>query len=373
MRSPRGLARAGVGILISVVALFLVIRSVDVPAAWNVLKSADPRWVAVLVVFVCSDVLLRALRWRALLAPVAAVPYGTTLASNLVGYLANNILPARLGELVRAHDLGERTGISRSTILGTIVVERVVDTVVVVAIAAIAILALSVRGIVASAILVSLAVSVLLVVAIVVGIAAHRLPGAQRAATYLDRWPRVREVLSRLRDGLSIAKDGRTMLVAVLLTITAWGCTVLAFAAAAQAVGVQPTIGQAALLSAGTNLSTAIPSAPGYVGTYELAAVTIAGSIGISRVSALAFAVLVHVTALLITSIGGAIAFAQGQRARGRRRTLAALASVAEVAVEEEEVDEATSTAARPVPTGGPVGRSATTTSVDEAARPERA
>jgi glycosyltransferase 2 family protein len=318
-RMPRGFGRAIVGFGISIVALFLVVRSVDVAAAWETLKGADPGWVALLVVFVSIDILLRALRWKVLLAPVARVPFGTTLASLLVGYLANNILPARLGEIVRSVDLGERTGLSRSTILGTIVVERVVDTVVVVAIASIAILVLSVRGIVASAVLVGLAVSALLVVAIAVGIAAHRLPGAERVSAYLHRWPRVRLVLVRLRDGLAIAKDVRTMGAAVGLSIASWSCTVLAFAAAAQAVGVQPTMGQAALLAAGTNLATAIPAAPGYVGTFELAAVTIGASVGIPKEDALAFAILVHVTTLLLTSVGGAVAFALGQRSRSKR------------------------------------------------------
>ena len=69
-------------------------------------------------------------------------------------------------------------------------------------------------------------------------------------------------------------------------------------------------MGQAALLAAGTNLATAIPAAPGYVGTFELAAVTIAASVGIAREHALAFALLVHVTTLLLTSVGGAIALA---------------------------------------------------------------
>lgn len=319
MRLYRGLGRAIVGIAISVVALAVVVRSVDIPTAWETLKGADARWVALLVAFGMADIALRALRWKVLLRPVATVPYRTTLASLLVGYLANNILPARLGEIVRSVDLGERTGLSRSTILGTIVVERVVDTVVVVAIASVAILVLSVRGIVASAVMVGLAVTSLLVVAIAVGIAAHRLPGAERVSAYMHRWPRVRVVLVRLRAGLSIAKDARTMAAAVALSVGSWSFTVLAFAAAAQAVGVEPTMGQAALLAAGTNLATAIPAAPGYVGTFELAAVTIAASVGIARESALAFAVLVHAVTLLLTSAGGAVAFALGQRGRARR------------------------------------------------------
>jgi glycosyltransferase 2 family protein len=321
MRRLRGgLGRGLLGIVISVVALALVVRSVDVAAAWEIVKSADPRWVALLVVLLAADILLRAVRWRVLLAPIAIVPFRDVLASLLVGYLANNILPARLGEIVRSHDLGERTGVSRSSILGTIVVERVVDTFVVVSIAAVAILVLSVRGIVASAVLAGFAVTALLVVGVAVGIYAHKLPGAERVRAYLGRWPRVRGALIRLRTGLAVASDARAMAGAVVLTVASWSCTVLAFAAAAQAVGIEPTMGQAALLAAGTNLATAIPAGPGYVGTFELAAVTIAASVGIAREPALAFAILVHVTTLLLTSLGGAVALILGGRRRGATR-----------------------------------------------------
>jgi uncharacterized protein (TIRG00374 family) len=316
VRFRGGLGRAALGITISVIALVLVARSVDVPAAWEVLKGADAGWVALMVAFIMGDILLRAVRWKVLLAPVAAVPLGVVLSSLLVGYLANNVLPARLGELVRAHDLGDRTGLSRSTILGTIVIERVVDTMVVVTIAAVAILVLSVRGIVASAVLAGFAVTALLVVAVAAGIYAHRIPGATRVRAFLGRWPRVRDALVRLRTGLAVAGDARAVTAAVLLSLATWSFTVFAFAAAAQAVDVEPTMGQAALLAAGTNLATAIPAGPGYVGTFELAAVTIAASVGIARVPALAFAVLVHVTTLAITSVGGVVVLIFG----GRRR-----------------------------------------------------
>jgi uncharacterized protein (TIRG00374 family) len=314
VRTRGDLGRAAIGILISVAALALVVRSVDLGAAWAALQSADPRWIALLVAFILGDLVLRVVRWRVLLAPVSRVPYRATTAALLVGYLANNVLPARLGEIVRSHHLGERTGVSRSTILGTIVIERLVDTFVVVSIAAAAILVLSVRGIVASAVVVGFAVTVLLVLGVAVGIYAHRLPGAERLRAFFARWPRIREILVRLRAGLAVASDARTMGAAVVLSVGSWSLTVLAFAAAAQAVGVEPTMGQAALLAAGTNLATAIPAAPGYVGTFELAAVTIAGSVGIAGEHALAFVILVHVTALLLTSAGGAAALIRGGR-----------------------------------------------------------
>ncbi len=314
MRFRGDLGRAALGVAISAVSLALVVRTVDLGAAWDTLRTADLRWVALLLVFESADILLRAVRWRVLLAPVARVPLRAALASLLVGYLANNVLPARLGELIRSHDLGRRTGVSRSMILGTIVVERVVDTLVVVTIAAVAILVLSVRGIVASAVMVGLAITALLVLAVAAGIFAHRLPGADRARAVLDRWPQARDILGRLRDGLAVASDMRAMTGAIVLSIGSWSFTVLAFAAAAQAVGIEPTIAQAALLAAGVNLATAIPAGPGYVGTFELAAVTIGASVGIPTEAALAFAILVHVTTLLLTSAGGAVALVLGGR-----------------------------------------------------------
>lgn len=309
-----GLGRAVLGVAISVIALALVFRSVDLGATWDALRTADPRWVTLLVAFLAADVVLRVVRWRVLLAPLAAVRLRDTAASLLVGYLANNVLPARLGEIVRSHDLGARTGVSRSAILGTIVIERVVDTLVVVSIAAAAILVLSVRGVVASAVMVGFAITTLLVIGVAVGIYAHRLPGADRLRAFLSRWPRVRGIVSKLRTGLAVASDLRAMVAAVALSVGSWSCTVLAFAAAAQAVGVEPTMGQAALLAAGTNLATAVPAGPGYVGTFELAGVAIAASVGIAREPALAFAVLVHAATLLLTSTGGAIALMLGGR-----------------------------------------------------------
>ena len=318
MRYRGNLGRAALGIAISAVALFLVARSVDITAAWNAMRTAQPQWLALLVVFMCIDLLTRALRWQVLLSPVGRVQYRDSLGSLLVGYLANNVLPARLGEFVRSHDLGERSGLSKSTILGTIVVERVMDTLVVVVIASFAIFVLSVRGVVASAVLVGLAVTALLVVAIVVGLVAHRLPGADRASAFINRWPRVHGLLVRLRAGLAVTGNVRVMVISLGLTLVSWSCAVLGFAAAAQSVGIEPTLGQAALLAAGVNLATAIPAAPGYVGTFELAAVTIAASVGIDRESALAFAVLLHAISLLVTSIGGAVALLAGGRRRAR-------------------------------------------------------
>ena len=308
---PRNfLVRAAAGVAVSIVALWLVLRSVDLQETADVLRTADWRWIAALAGFLCIDLAIRTLRWQRLLAPIAAVPYRHTLGYLLAGYLANNILPARIGELVRSHYAGDREGISRSTTLGTIVVERVVDLVTVVAIASVAILVLSVRGIVASAVLAGVAVAGLLAVGLAIGIAAHRLPGAEGIATRAERYPRVREAVTRLRDGLRVAGRPRTLVEALLLSAIAWGATILAFAAAGQSVDVQLTIGQAALLASGVALASAIPAGPASLGTFELAAVEIGKAIGVSSSEAFAIGLIAHVSILVVTSIGGVAALA---------------------------------------------------------------
>ena len=307
--SRRAAARAVLGIGISVVASWLVLRSVDLAAAADTLRTANPVWIAVMFVTVCLDVGARGGRWKVLLTPIASIPYRRVLGYTYIGYLANNVLPARLGELVRSHSLGEKEGIARTTVLGTVVVERVVDTVVVVAIAAISVLVLSIRGVMTSAVLLGLAFASLLVIGLGIGVAAHRLPGAERVAAYVERWPRVVALGRMLRQGLAVVAHPRTVLGALVFSAIAWTASILTFLAAGQAVGIELTLAQGALLSSGVALATIVPSGPGYVGTFELTAVSICALFGIERDPAFAMALLVHVMILAVTSVGGIAAY----------------------------------------------------------------
>lgn len=307
-RLTTNLGRSAIGVLISLICIYLVLRGVDLGKTADLLGGARPEWLALAVLGIVADLFFRALRWQCLIAPICRVPLRRLSAYMLVGYLANNVLPARLGELVRSHYLGDREGISRSATLGTVVVERIVDTVILVAIGAASILILNVRGVVVSAVLVGVAVAGLLCVALAVALAAHRLPGAERGAAFLNRWPRVVGIATRLRDGLRVAALPRTLALSAVLSVAAWSCTVLAVLAVGQALGLQLTLGEGALLAAGTNLATAVPSGPGYLGTFEIAGQAIATAFGIPAATGLALALLIHVLTLAISSIGGVVA-----------------------------------------------------------------
>jgi uncharacterized protein (TIRG00374 family) len=305
--SRRALLRATLGITISLIAGWILLRSVDVGAALDVLATADPTWVALMVATVMVDVGARGARWRVLLAPIAALAYRRVLGYTFVGYLANNVLPARLGELVRSHALGEGEGISRTTVLGTVVVERVVDTVIVVGLAALAVVVLSARGIMTSAVLLGAAFVALLLVGLGLAMALHRLPGADRITAYAARWPRIVDLARRLREGLAVAARPGTLAGALVFSAVAWSASIATFLAGGQAVGVELTVAQGALLTSGVALATIVPSGPGYLGTFELTAVGIASSFGVDPDEAFAMALLVHAMILAVTTIGGVI------------------------------------------------------------------
>ena len=301
--------RALIGAAISIAALVLVLSTVDLARVGDLLRLADLRWIALAAVLSTLDLAFRGLRWQRLLRPIAAVRYLPMFGYLLVGYAANNILPARLGELVRSHYLGDREGISRASALGTVVVERVVDLVAVVGIATVALLILSVRGVVASAVFAGAGVAALFLAVLALGIVAHRLPGADRIRAVAERWPRIQDLGRSLQGGLQVASRPRTLTEALVTSAAAWSCSILAFAAIGQSLGVQLTIAQAALIASGVALITAIPAGPSNLGTFEFAAVRIGSAIGLPTDTAFALALLSHATILVVTSIGGAIAF----------------------------------------------------------------
>lgn len=306
--SRRTILRTVLGVAVSGIAIWILARSVDVPRTVDVLRTANPAWILLMLGTVFLDVAARGGRWHALLLPIKRLSYRRVLGYTYLGYLANNVLPARLGELVRSHALGEGEGVSRPTVLGTVVVERIVDTVIVVGLAALAVLVLGVSGVMSTAVLLGAGFVGLLIVGLLVAMISHRLPGADRLRAVAERYPRVLELARRLRAGLAVAGKPATLARALLLSAAAWAASIATFIAGGQAVGIELSLSQAALLTSGVALATIVPSAPGYVGTFELTAVGIASIFGADPDAAFAMALLVHAMILAITSVGGVIA-----------------------------------------------------------------
>jgi uncharacterized protein (TIRG00374 family) len=108
---------------------YIAVRDVDPGAVGDALASSDPWWVLPAGAIFAASILLRAWRWQLLFAPGSRPPLGAVTRALLVGYLFNNVLPARAGEAARIVALREEADTPRAETLATVVIERVFDVV----------------------------------------------------------------------------------------------------------------------------------------------------------------------------------------------------------------------------------------------------
>lgn len=284
-----------VGFAVGGFCLWLSSRAVDWPEAVRIFRTADTTDIAIGIALFGIGVILRALRWRAILAFRGPVSAGMSLQALLAGYAVNSILPARLGEFFRAHYLARRAGLSRSGVLSSIVVERLLDLLTVVGALA-AGLALAGGGdsasrhvLVGGALIAAAAVLALVLATLLLS----RHDAEQLLLMLVARVPRGNAIARRggamLRDFTQALQVVRTrhFLVAVLMTLPIWVVEARAMWSVCRAVGVDLGLSGMLSLLGGASLSTLVPTAPGYVGSYQMAFVVILGQYGISPTSAI--------------------------------------------------------------------------------------
>ena len=125
------------GLGVSIFSLLLLAYNVNLTEIATSLAEANYLYAVPAVGIYFLAVYFRAIRWRFLLSPLASLPVNRLYPVVIIGYMANNLMPARLGELVRSYYLARREKVSGSSALATIAIERVYDGVPLLAFAAI--------------------------------------------------------------------------------------------------------------------------------------------------------------------------------------------------------------------------------------------
>lgn len=115
------------GIIISIVCSWLFIRKVEWGSLGGALKDANYIYVIPVIIIILSTFYLRAVRWSILITPVKKVPLGNLLSATMIGFMANNVLPARMGEVIKPIMIGKKENIKFSAAFATVVMERIFD------------------------------------------------------------------------------------------------------------------------------------------------------------------------------------------------------------------------------------------------------
>jgi len=291
-----------IGLAISLVFVVATVSRVDLAEVAAALGRVDLRGLAVAVAIIFIELTLRGLRWQRLLAPMAAVPLRRSMAYLAIGYFANSMLPARLGDVARAYLAGQSFGLSRLGVLGTVVVERLADGLFILGLVVVLGLTVTGGGSLATNAGWLIALAAVGAGGLVVGIAWLRSAGEGRIKV------RARSLVDRVLVGAQALSSPGGFAVVVGLTVVAFVPSVVMFTVISGAAGLQLSLAQNVLVMGGLALSTAIPAAPGSIGTYEFVGLTILTALGVNADLALAVVVLVHLIVTLPLALTGMVA-----------------------------------------------------------------
>lgn len=291
--------RLWLGLAVSVIFIVLALRGQDLGQVRRALAAADYRFLPPALLLYFGGVWVRALRWRALLAPVRRLPVRTLFPIVVIGYMANNVLPWRIGEFVRSYLLRERQGVATSASLATIAVERICDGLTMLAFLLFASLFIPLDDALRRLAWGAATIFGLLLLALLLIVASDTLRGRLLALVTrplpaaLAR--RLVGLVESFVGGLRILRSGRELVVIAGYSLLAWSLESAMYLAIAPAFRLPLGPAEALLTTAVANLATLIPSTPGYIGVFEAGVgLVLNGLLGYDRALALSYAIVVH-------------------------------------------------------------------------------
>lgn len=302
---------AGLGLLISAVALFWLARQFNLAELASSLSLLDPMPLVPVPLLIVVSFCLRTQRWRLLVEHQPPIRYWSSFSALMIGYLFNNLLPARAGDVARALELGRTEQISRTKVFATLVTERAVDLVATLAVTGLVLLSypalpswLRNSGS-AVALLAGCLVAVLLLMHTT---GRHWLPSLVRL--FAGKLPRA--VGDKIGQMAISALDGiagmfRPMRAVGFLVLTAliWIIEVSIVYLVATSFSLALPLGNALFVLLVLAIGSMVPSSPGFVGTYEFFGISALAMVGIQGGPALAFIVLLHLATLLGSTLIG--------------------------------------------------------------------
>ena len=287
-----------IGVAVSAIAVAVLAARVDSGKLWAALARASLPLLLLSLVTKAIGFGFLAARTRSLFSRFHQWPLSDLLAAHLLGFGGNVVLPLRLGELLRVDELARRTSLARSVCLGAVVVERSLDSIWILALA-IGLPAFAALDLPLPALVVALLAGFVLALAVAAWLGAHpqrvvALAGrvgrrfGERAGAWSER------TAEGFVSGLSMVGSVRRVALASLWTMGYWLSSIVGVEIWLWAFGLALPWYASSVVVVFLALGAALPAAPGYVGTYDLAAVTGLVLLGVGSNVAAAVAIAGH-------------------------------------------------------------------------------
>lgn len=301
------------GALVSAIFLWLALRGLKLAAVWGSMQEANYLWLIPAVLVYFAAVWARTWRWDYMLRPLKRIPLGRLFPVVVIGYMGNNVYPLRAGELLRSYVLRRREDVPMSASLATVIVERVFDGLVMLVFVFVALPFTPIPSQRLRALIIVASIAFFSALGVFFALAAmpHRtLRLVDRVSERFLPAPLRRPVLDfshRFLAGLESLRNFRNVLMIFLTSVVIWLLETVKYWFVLQAFPFEVTFFALMLMNGVVNLATTLPSAPGYVGTFDAPGIAILVLYGVERGAAGAYTLVLHAALWLPITLLGAI------------------------------------------------------------------
>ncbi len=291
--------RFWIGLFISAVCLYFAFQGIRLDQVADAVRGMQFVWLIPAVLFFIFSYGGRVFRWQLLFAP-QHIRLASVFHALNIGYFLSNILPARLGDLIRAYLIGDLESVSKARALSTVVVERMSDGLTVVLV--LAVTALFVPNVPVEAREGAIGVAAVGIAGIIFllvlsfqkerGLALLRRLTAR--ISLLQR-PSLWQAFESLIDGFAVLRSPRPVFGVGMWSLDAWVLGGLMYWAVMRAMSLDLPIAAAFLVMTVTSLVVVVPSSPGYIGVFHaVATFTLTSVYGVDKSTALSYAIVMH-------------------------------------------------------------------------------
>ena len=288
-----------VGFPASAVLLVLSLRSLHAGEIGHSLRNAHPGSLALAVCASSLVYVVQAARWRLLALATPPLPFNRFLDWAIGAVAVNNVVPGRPGDVLRIEWLSRGAAMPRTRALASVTVDRGLDLLVLVAAFAVTYPAVEHAGWLNRVGGSGVAIALLVLLVFAAAVVYARRAGAAPTG-------RLGRLVATLAHEARLRITGWRGVAAVLLSVLAWGTWALSAWLVASSLGIALTPVELVFVTAVINLGVAIPSSPGFIGTYQWLGVAALGVLGVSHTQGFAFSVLLHAAWFVPTTLAGA-------------------------------------------------------------------
>jgi uncharacterized protein (TIRG00374 family) len=295
-----------IGIAISALLLFLAARNVRFGEILPLLRQANFFYLALAGLCAVFAVWLRAWRWRFLIPDSERMRTANLFSATMIGFMGNNLLPLRIGDLARAYIAAKKEQVSASAMLATVVLERLLDVFAILIMLSVIFFYLPLPRWIANGFLIMLALGAVAWIALL---------SMNRLSAVIDVWisrliperhqDRIRNFIEAFFAGLAAMRNKKNLSIATLLSIPIWTTYALGTYAALKACAIDVPFSASWVVLAFVGIGVSLPSAPGFVGTFQFFTVAALALFSVDQQTAFGYSLLHHLAQYIPVTLFG--------------------------------------------------------------------